>query len=1025
MMIYRSIMLGAVVFGATFGMQGLIQAQTAPNQQEVTASLPQLSQQQGPLMVAVRLTDVPLAIKVGANAKRVGSTMTIDQRKSYLATLQAKQDAVMTQVAALGGTELARVSKAYNALVVMVDAEKLPQVASISGVAAIRQVINFETTLSSTVPYTGAAALQNTGLTGAGVKVAILDSGIDYTHRNLGGSGLPADFAAASAAATTIPTGLYPTAKVIGGYDFVGETWPNGALAPDPNPIDAGTGAGHGTHVADIAAGSSLDGTHKGMAPGAKLYAVKVCSSVSSRCSGLAILQGLDWVIDPNGDLDFSDAPDVLNMSLGASYGQRENPATEAVSNAVRFGIVAAISAGNSADRPFIVGSPSSAAEAISVAQTQMPNATLSPLTVSSPAFISGVYTNTATVNWAPIVNGFSGPVKLAGNTGTLASLACTLSNTIDFTNTVALIDRGNCAISLKVANAAAKGALGVLIANNVAGDAPTFSFGGGTPLVETLIVTQAIGNTLKDGVASGSAVNVSVNPTSAISLAGSMASTSSRGPGYNFATIKPEIGAPGASVSAVYGTGTGEGSFGGTSGAAPMVAGAAALLFQKFPTANAAEIKSRLMNTAERNVYTNAALLPGELAPITRIGAGELRVDRAAAANTGVWDATNPYSVSLSFGSLRVIGSKVLQKKVAVKNYSNTARTYTITRTFRYADDAASGAIILSAPASITVPAKGTAAFTLSLTIDANKLPAWIFNNGLNEGDGSLLQTMEFDGYLLLADGAETVSVPWHVLPHRASNVVASTAVSLGGTGSGTMGASNLGGAEAGAVEVFALTGTSPKFSTLQAPYGGGEVWVDLKAVGIRSVVDRGIPLIQFAISTYGERAHPANPAGFDVYVDTNNDGIDDYLIFNRERTGFAATGQTLAFVHKIGTSTATGFYFVNAELGSANMIYTVPASSLSFTDLSIPFSFSVSAYDNYLSGNLTDSIVSMSAAPGLPKFFLGSDSLTVPIGFSGSYPVSMPVGGAAASPSQTGFLLMHGNGLTDREASVVQVTP
>src|SRR6185503_17536259 len=116
--------------------------------------------------------------------------------------------------------------------------------------------------------------------------------------------------------------GLFPTAKVIEGFDFVGEVWPNGPLAPDPDPIDFD---GHGSHVADIAAGRSSDGLHKGVAPGSSLLAVKVCSAVATSCSGLAILQGLDFAIDPNGDGDLSDAVDVVNMSLGSNYGQRED----------------------------------------------------------------------------------------------------------------------------------------------------------------------------------------------------------------------------------------------------------------------------------------------------------------------------------------------------------------------------------------------------------------------------------------------------------------------------------------------------------------------------------------------------------------------------------------------------------------------------------------------------------------------------------------------------------------------------
>src|SRR6185312_11755580 len=136
---------------------------------------------------------------------------------------------------------------------------QLEQIALIPGVAKVRPVINYEMTLSETVPYVGGAAVQQTGIDGKGITVAVLDSGIDYTHRNLGGAGTLAAYAAAHGGAAGDPLsttldGLFPTDKVIGGFDFVGEGWPTTARTEDPDPIDF---QGHGTHVADIIAGKS------------------------------------------------------------------------------------------------------------------------------------------------------------------------------------------------------------------------------------------------------------------------------------------------------------------------------------------------------------------------------------------------------------------------------------------------------------------------------------------------------------------------------------------------------------------------------------------------------------------------------------------------------------------------------------------------------------------------------------------------------------------------------------------------
>jgi subtilisin family serine protease len=1026
----------SALFAAAVLVHGQASAQIAPAQAGAralmiapvtSAAVPHTRAQQASatVQVVVQLKDQPLALAVGPNARRLGSTMTLEQRRAYMATLKLKQDAVAAQVKALGGVETSRVSKVHNAVVFSVKASTLPQIARIAGVAAVRPVGTYTLSLTETVPYIGAQAAQVAGLTGAGVTVAVLDSGIDYTHKNLGGLGTVAAYNAATANPAVIPAGLFPTAKVIGGYDFVGSQWPNGNRTEDANPIDERPAGGHGTHVADIIAGASLDGTHKGVAPGAKLYAVKVCSNQSSSCNGEALLKGMDWIIDPNGDLDFSDAPDVVNLSLGSSYGQREDDLTLAVGAAVRFGIVAVVSAGNSADRPYILGSPSSAPEAISVAQTQVPSSSTFALKVNSPPSIAGVYGNTATLDWAPVGAGFSGDVKTAQQAGGANNLACAALPAGSLAGKVALIDRGTCNISAKVDFAARAGAVGVLIALIAPGDAVSFSQGDGSVFVPSLVIQQSLGNAIKGKLAE--TVNVSINAATQVNLVGSMAGTSSRGPSYSYSAIKPEIGAPGASVSAEYGTGTGGTAFGGTSGAAPMVAGSAALLLQKFPLATPPEIKARLMNAANSTIYTNPATQPGVLAPITRIGAGEVRVDKAAAITTLLWDAANPYSAGLSFGTLRATGITTLTKKVAVRNTGTSARFYSIGKSFRYANDAASGAVTLTAPANITVPANSTGSFTLSMRIDASKLPPWNLGFAGDQGNGSLLQGVEFDGYISLNDAAGSVSLPWHVLPHQAAGMeVGSTTVSAA---SGLQ-IANIGGATTAYSEAYALTGVSPQLSSVLPAPGQQDVLIDLKAVGVRQI-DVGVPAVQFAITTYGQRAHAAYPGGFEVYVDANGDGTDDYVIFNAEQGTFASTGVTLVYVQKLrpnGTAdgNAIARFYADADLNSANITLTVLASDIGITSPATQqFKFSVYVYDNYFTGEYKDFIGTMTYTLGKPKYQLAIDSYMVNPGAGGVVPIAAVAGGATASPSQTGFLLLHYDGRTGREADLVTVTP
>jgi len=317
---------------------------------------------EGPVKVIVRLTADSVA---EANGK--GKALSLANKEA-----QAQQNAFVGRVYVLdpNAREIASVQQVLNAVFLEIDASVLPQLAKDPAVKRINRVRNYEMDLSETVPYIGATAVQGMGYDGSGVRVAVLDSGIDYTHAALGGSGDPADFDTNDP--TIIEAGSFPTAKVIGGYDFVGSDWSGGASsppeAPDSDPLDDGSGGGHGTHVGHIIGGAG------GVAPGASLYAVKVCSSVSTACSGIALIQGMEFAVDPDGNGNPSDAVDVINMSLGSDYGQAfDDDLSAAVDNATTLGVLTVAAAGNGGDKPYIVGTPSTAASALSVAQTSVP----------------------------------------------------------------------------------------------------------------------------------------------------------------------------------------------------------------------------------------------------------------------------------------------------------------------------------------------------------------------------------------------------------------------------------------------------------------------------------------------------------------------------------------------------------------------------------------------------------------------------------------------------------------------------
>jgi minor extracellular serine protease Vpr len=999
-------------------------SQLALPQPQTTAPVsPLLLRSTGRVNVWVQLADAPLAL-AKVNARNAGTALTRDVQRAYLKQLHDKHNELASKAASMGAKELGRVSKAHNAVAFSIDASKIPILAAQPGVVAVRPVIDYSMDLSETVPYIGATAVQNQGYTGAGVRVAVLDSGIDYTHFNLGGSGTAGDYTAAYGTSLndvrnqTVNPALFPTAKVVGGYDFVGEQWPNGPLAPDPNPIPCGLTSfcdgTHGTHVADIIAGHSNDNTHKGVAPGAKLYAVKVCSSVSTSCSGVALLEGMDFALDPNGDGDISDAVDVINMSLGSNYGQIEDDLTLAAENAVQLGVVVVTAAGNAADRPYIVSSPSIGPGVISVADTQVPSAVFFPMIVNSPPSIAGTYRNTATLDWAPVGSGFTGDVAYVGR-GCATPLDTYLANP---SGKVALIDRGTCSISEKVDRAAHAGAIGVLIGLVAPGDAVSFSLGAGSLFVPSLVIIQSDSNLLKATLLT-SAVNVTVHDSQSLKM--SLLSYSSRGPSYSFQTIKPEIGAPGGSVSAVAGTGTGQTAFSGTSGATPMIAGSAALLLQAFPSAPPFEIKARLMNNAETQIQTAPNLLPGVLAPATRIGGGEIRVDRALASKTTAF-VTGDETAAVSFGYAALTAKQELGKIIRVQNFANTERVYSVTMTFRDPSNPGVAAVTMKVPKTLYVPRHGHSDLAVQITVDPAKLQTWTLNGGSQGGNGALLTSLELNGLITLSDNMDTVHLPWTLLPHRAASVgAASDSVSLH-AGTGTLKLRNF-AAFGGGVEAFAWTGTSKKIAKQLLPQPGDNfAVVDLGNVGVRLVQISATSYgVQFAINTFGVRSHPNYPAEFDIYIDTNHDGTPDYVLYNAESGGFGATGQNVVNVVNLTTGAGAAYFYTDADLNSSNVIMTAPLSALGMVP-NQQFGFSIYAFDNYFTGNLTDAIEGMTFNLAQPRF-TAAGTTVVPGNGTSVLQVSSVPGGDVASPSQKGLLLLYRDAQPKQEAQTISV--
>ena len=368
---------------------------------------------------------------------------------------------------------------------------------------------------------------------------------------------------------------------------------------------------GHGTHTASTAGGNSdvdagVADPVSGIAPRARISAYKVCwtGGCASSDSAAAIDQAV------------ADGVDVINFSIGGSSNVFAGPDDIAFLFAADAGVFVATSNGNAGPGAGTVGTPSGVPWITAVGATQDNGVFYNEFVVNAPGNVAGGYT---------AVEGAS-PVSLA-DTGAMTADVELVDNFYscaavgnDLTGKIALASRGVCSFTAKYNNAAAAGAIAIVVFNQ------------GTPGRIDPIVMSAPGTTIPgvmisydDGalLAAESGLNGTLDPDAAVSAANRIADFSSRGPNNGaLDIIKPDVSAPGVAILA----GTIENGFmsiNGTSMASPHVAGAFALLKQTHPDWSAATARSAMMTTARQDLkktFGETAADPFD------IGAGEVR---------------------------------------------------------------------------------------------------------------------------------------------------------------------------------------------------------------------------------------------------------------------------------------------------------------------------------------------------------------------------------------------------------------
>lgn len=640
---------------------------------------------------------------------------------------------------------LATTKNLASGLVVRASAEALQTLKSNPAVASIYPVYDSKPMVADSSVYMKADAVVKAGVaSGKGITVAVLDTGIDYTHKSMGGAGTVEAYNAVNQ--RTQPT--WPQGKVLGGFDFINN---------DPNPIDPRSG-GHGTYVA-----SSVNG----IAPDVEFYAYTVCTGT---CPGAAQISALDAALDPNGDGDISDRVDVINMSLGGDVGSTSSISGTQflIQKAAVIGINMVISAGNDGPNPFIVGGPSTTPNALSVGAMTHP-------TGSSVIFEAD---DIAGKKVEMIPSGFNKVSEFSFNSAanqlvyvSTNAQGCNAFAAGSLTGKAVIIDRGTCNFTAKVINAQKAGAAFVLIANNAAGLGPV-SAGGADPAVAipSVGISKEDGDAIKAALAKGDVVyNITAK---SISSAGGLADFTSRGPSID-GLLKPEITAPGTNiVMAAVGTGDKTALNSGTSFSGPMTAGAAALVREAFPNRTAQEIKATLMNTADMDVYTLPKAHPdAELAPISAMGAGLVNVEKAVNLPVAAWvdDAKfNTMQAALSFGLNTLTETTTLTKTVTLKNFGTEPKTYSLSIQDRFASDTESGALSWELPATVTVAPGQSTKFDVKVSIDPKKLPEWKLANTseLTEKNAQLTE-VEYDGALVFNDASTEATNDLHMVYH------------------------------------------------------------------------------------------------------------------------------------------------------------------------------------------------------------------------------------------------------------------
>ncbi|OEI68230.1 hypothetical protein Cus16_1901 [Curtobacterium sp. ER1/6] len=771
-------------------------------------------------------------------------------------------------------------------------------------------------------------AWTQTGHTGKGINVAVIDTGLDYTQADFGGPGTTSAYQEALASTGTPTAGSYDPSKFLGGYDFAGPTYnadPSDpdtyqpVPEPDANPID-GKGGDHGTHVAGTAAGFGLNADKStfrgdytkltpqqvqdmwvgpGSAPQAGLYALKVFGDGggSTDLTGAA----LDWV---GQSLTEGRSINVINLSLGSDYGAADDPDNAKIDALTARGVLPVIAAGNADDFTDVGGSPGNAEGALTVAAASTGQSLFDAVEATAPADVAK--------NWrAQYSQSYTGTLPVEGDVfvPTVDVDGCT-----PFTGAEAAAVKGKvvwlkwtdaaleCGSGVRFGNVAAAGGTGVLLAGTV----NTFSSGiAGNAAIPGAELTRDSVAGLQAAATAGTLHVRFANELKGVELAtdaettNTLASFTSRGDHGSYGDIvKPDIAAPGVNVISAYnGTGNGRLSLSGTSMATPHTAGIAALAFETHPGWSAPEIKALLMNTATHDVRQKAG--SDQLATQLRQGTGRVDALQAVQDGTTVRSQENDQLVTASFGVVEVSAPTTEKRTLLVRNTTAQTQTYEVAYESRIAQP---GVVFSLSSDTVTVPAGGTATVTVTMTISDPTLLRKVIDptQAAVEGGTQREFVPAATGLVTFTPATESVSplrLGVYAAPEPVSTLHADDVVFNGKARTATITPEGTGVSQGtgstgyqALVAPFQLGGTDPKESFPDGTAKQTLAGADIRAFGANSTAlglkDKSKGLVSFGVQTDGPDANPGVSNNVEVVIDTNRDGDPDFLTYDVKST-------------------------------------------------------------------------------------------------------------------------------------------